>query len=251
MLWGVTKPLEFSLDTSVYTQIGQSREVEGVRALLITITALALDAVRTAWLCAKNNAFRQIVVLQRQLFEFSVKSCFYVEEAKIADRHWRSTNQQFLRVGRKLHGDKSSEFEDFKRRILADDKGFSEGTNAQTSSKPNLEDMCKRVYGDVRGVQLYGLNYSIPSAVTHGAPAAFANVFEAIDGGYRLRREDNDVRKSIFALSSIGQCGINVAASVASTFAAPKVIEALIISEKFYSSCHFDRSLLVPREFKI
>jgi hypothetical protein len=54
-----------------------------------------------------------------------------------------------------------------------------------------------------------------------------------------------------FVLPAIAQCGINVAASVASVYSAPKVVEALILAEKFHSSFGFDRSLLVPREFKI
>jgi hypothetical protein len=67
--------------------------------------------------------------------------------------------------------------------------------------------------------------------------------------GYRFRT--TGTTKVEFVLPAIAQCGINVAASVASVHSAPKVVEALILAETFHSSLGFDRSLLVPREFNI
>jgi len=250
-LWAVTKPLAFAKDFAVYQQIGTDQKLEGPRVLIATIAALTLDAVMTSWLCAKHDALRQVTVLQRQLFEYSVRTCYYVVDQVIADRHWRSTNQQFLRVARKLQGEGTPEFKEFEKRVLANDSGFSSGTNAQTSAKPNLSEMCNRIYGKTLGERFYGLHYTIPSAVAHGAPAAFADVFEQVGTGYRLRVSGAGMKSAHFALAAIAQCGINVAGACASVFDAPKVVESVVLAEKFYSSFGFDKSLLVPRHFTL
>jgi hypothetical protein len=250
LLAAVTKPLSLSLDSSIVPQIGEEKGLEAQRALTMTIAGLMLDVVRTTWLCAKNGAYRQLQVLDRQAFELSTRSAFYADNADVADKHWRSTNKHFIRVARKMHGDGTPDFLAFENSVLTDDAGFSSGTNAQTSNKPNFEDMCKNVYGDERGVLYYAGHYSVPSAVAHGSPAAFACVFEQVDKGYRLRTSPGMVNVP-FALKAISQSGINAAASIAYLFRAPVVAKGVVLCEQFYDSFGFDKHLLLKRNFAI
>jgi hypothetical protein len=250
LLVAVAKPLSLSLDPSIVPQIGEEKGLEAQRALTMTIAGLMLDVVRTTWLCAKNGAYRQLQVLDRQAFELSTRSAFYADNADIADTHWRSTNKHFIRVARKVHGEGTPDFLAFEKSVLTDDAGFSSGTNAQTSNKPNFEEMCKNVYGVERGALYYAGHYSVPSAVAHGSPAAFAYVFEQTGKGYRLRSSPGMVNVA-FTLKAISQSGINAAASIAYLFRAPIVVKGVMLCEKIYDSHGFDKHLLLRRNFAI
>ncbi len=248
MLVSVTKPLNLALHPTVVTQISESKDLEAQRVLTITLAALMRDVVQTTWLCAKDGALRQLQVLERQAFELSTRSCFYVDHREYADEHFRSTNKQFIRVARKFHGEGTEEFAAFQQRVLRDDAGFSRGTNAQTSTKPNFEEICRLVYGE-SGSQYYAGHYSIPSAVAHGAPAAFAHVFEQVGKGYRLRSSPG-LLNTAFTLKAIAQCGINAAASVAVLFRAPVVAEGVVLCERLYRSFGYSSHLLIRRRME-
>jgi hypothetical protein len=250
LLVAVTKPLSLALDPSVVSQIGKEKGLEAQRALTMTIAALMLDVIQTTWLCAKDGAYRQLQVLERQAFELSTRSVFYADNVDIANEHWRSTNKHFIRVARKMHGEGTVDFLAFQSKVLNDDAGFSAATNAQTSNKPNFEEMCKSVYGVELGLKYYAAHYSVPSAVAHGSPAAFAYVFEQVGKGYRLRTTPGMVNID-FTLKAIAQSGINAAASVAHLFHAPVVAEGVVLSERLYDAFGYRKHLLRERGFTI